>query len=279
MEAQAAPGGEIKPPDAKQTGGTAIAAPTAPQVSTQFTPVVDISGVDKSAVYRINPDNTVETLWSSKEENVYDLLALEKQLLFSTDENGRIYGLTPDRRVTLVAETNQGETTRLLPSEHSVLAATANMGRIYRLGEGPGATGAYEAPVHDSGTASRWGSLSWRADVPAGCSLVFRTRSGNSAKPDRTWSDWSEPLTVPAGSRISSPNARYIQWKVEMAGGAGPSGAPSGRNHSRGEQRHAGLPAAEFAAGGEEHQRGHPGRRGGGALQAGGQRQRAALTP
>jgi hypothetical protein len=229
VEAQASPGGEIKPPDAKQTGGVVI-APTAPQVSTQFTPVVDMSGVDKSAVYRINPDNTVETLWSSKEENVYDLLALEKQLLFSTDENGRIYGLTPDRRVTLVAETNQGETTRLLPSEHSVLAATANMGRIYRLGEGPGASGGYEAPVHDSGTASRWGSLSWRGDVPAGCSLVFHTRSGNSAKPDRTWSDWSEPLTVPAGSRISSPNARYIQWKVEMAGAAAPSGtaAPAG---------------------------------------------------
>jgi hypothetical protein len=224
VDAQAAPGGDIKPPDTKQAAKPTIAAPSSTQVSTQFSPVVDVSGIDKSAVYRINPDNTVETLWSSKEENVYDLLALEKQLLFATDENGRIYGLTPDRRVTLVAETNQGETTRLLPSDHSVLAATANMGRIYRLGEGPGASGSYEAPVHDSGTASRWGSLSWRAEVPAGCSLVFRTRSGNSAKPDRTWSDWSEPLTTPAASRITSPNARYIQWKVAMAGGGAPTG-------------------------------------------------------
>ena len=91
-------------------------------------------------------------------------------MLFSTDLNGRIYGLAPDRRVTLVAQTNEGETTRLLPSDHSVLAATGNMGRIFRLGETPGASGSYEAPVHDSGTASRWGSLSWRADVPAGCS-------------------------------------------------------------------------------------------------------------
>jgi hypothetical protein len=181
---------------------------------------VDVSGVEKSAVYRINPDNTVETLWSSKEENVYDLLALEKQILFSTDENGRIYGLAPDRRVTLVTQTNEGETTRLLPSEHSVLAATGNMGRIYRLGETTGPNGSYEAPVHDSGTASRWGSLSWRADVPAGCSLHFRTRSGNSAKPDRTWSDWSDPVSSPAGSPITSPNARYIEWKMEMTGAA-----------------------------------------------------------
>ena len=93
--------------------------------------------MEKSALYRINPDNTVETLWSSKEENVYDVLALERQILFSTDENGRIYGLSPDRRVTLVAQTNEGETTRLLPSDHSVLAATGNMGRIFRLGESP----------------------------------------------------------------------------------------------------------------------------------------------
>ena len=212
---------EIKPPDPKQPQTPTTSTP---QVSTQFTPVVDVSGVEKSAVYRINPDNTVETLWSSKEENVYDLLALEKQILFSTDENGRIYGLAPDRRVTLVAQTNEGETTRLLPSEHSVLAATGDMGRIFRLGEAPGAAGSYEAPVHDSGTASRWGSLSWRAELPsgcAGCTVRFRTRTGNSAKPDRTWSEWSQPLSNPAGSRITSPNARYIAWKMEMAGAGG----------------------------------------------------------
>ena len=220
VEAQNTGPGEIKPPEPAKPQPQPASAST-PQVSTQFTPVVDAIGVEKSAVYRINPDNTVETLWSSKEENVYDLLALEKQILFSTDSNGRIYGLAPDRRVTLVAQTNEGETTRLLPSDHSVLAATSNMGRIYRLGETPGAGGSYEAPVHDSGTASRWGSLNWRADVPAGCSVRFRTRSGNSAKPDRTWSDWSEPLADASGSRISSPNARYIQWKAELAGTGG----------------------------------------------------------
>ena len=220
VEAQAA---EIKPPDPTKPTPSPTGAATAstPQVSTQFTPVVDVSGVEKSAVYRINPDNTVETLWSSKEENVYDVLALEKQILFSTDQDGRIYGLAPDRRVTLVTQTNEGETTRLLPGDHSVLAATANMGRLYRLGEAAGPSGSYEAPVHDSNTASRWGSISWRADLPPSSTIQFRTRAGNSARPDRTWSDWSEPVTASAGGRITSPNARYIQWKVEMTGTGG----------------------------------------------------------
>jgi hypothetical protein len=216
VEAQAA---EIKPPEPRQQSPTAAAAlapppPVAP-------PVVDLSGADKSAVYRINPDNTVETLWSSKEENVYDLLALERQLLFSTDVDGRIYGLSPDRRVTLIIQTNEGETIRLLPSNHSILAATGDMGRIFRLGETPGSSGSYEAPVHDSGSASRWGGISWHAEAPAGCTLEFRTRSGNSAKPDGAWSEWSAPLANPAGSRISSPNARYIQWKADLTGAGG----------------------------------------------------------
>ena len=219
VEAQSQnPGPEVKPPDPKQQSQSAPAAvPSATQAATVGAPV-EVSGVEKSAVYRINPDNTVETLWSSKEENVYDLLALERQVLFATDQNGRIYGLMPDRRVTLVAETREGETTRLLASENSVLAATADVGRIFRLGRTPGAGGSYEAPVHDAGTASRWGSLTWRADLPAGCTVAFYTRSGNSAKPDRTWSDWSGPLNTPAGSPIKSPNARFIQWKVELAG-------------------------------------------------------------
>jgi hypothetical protein len=218
------PGAEIKPPqpDAAKQQQQANAAAAA-QVTTQFTPVVDMSGVEKSAVYRINPDNTVETLWTSKEENVYDLLALEKQILFATDVSGRIYGLAPDRRITLVAQTNEGETTRLLPDENAVLAATGDMGRIYRLDESAGNAGSYESPVHDAGTAARWGSLSWRADVPAGATLRFRTRSGNSARPDRTWSDWSEPVGAAAGSPITSPNARYIAWKLEVTGSNGSS--------------------------------------------------------
>lgn len=212
------PGAELKP----QADPTKQAQPApTPQVSTQFTPAPDLTGVERSAIYRINPDNTVETLWSSKEENAYDLLALPNQLLFSTDTNGRIYGLSHDRKITLVLQTNEGEATRLLPASGSVLVATGDMGRIYRLGEGPGTSGYYESPVHDAGTAARWGSLSWRAEMVPSTTLVFRTRSGNSSKPDKTWSDWSTPLKDASASRIGSPNARYIQWKVEFTGTGG----------------------------------------------------------
>ena len=194
-------------------------AAATPQVTTQFNPVVDVSGVEKSAVYRINPDNTVETLWSSKEENVYDVLALERQILFSTDENGRIYGLSPDRRVTLVTETNEGETTRLLPSEHSVLAATGNMGRIFRLGEKPGAG----RILRSSGARFRHRLALGQPQLarrPAG-----RVRAHVSARapaippsPIAPGANGRNRFRIRPGRRITSPNARYIQWKAEMTG-------------------------------------------------------------
>jgi hypothetical protein len=65
--------------------------------------------------------------------------------------------------------------------------------------------------------------LSWRAQKDSASGLVFRTRSGNSARPDKTWSDWSEPLSSPHGSSITSPNARFVQWKAEFTGTAGSS--------------------------------------------------------
>ncbi|MFB3827368.1 MAG: hypothetical protein ACE15B_11395 [Bryobacteraceae bacterium] len=196
------------------------AAPT-PQVTSQFSAAMDLSGVEKSAIYRIHPDNTVETLWSSKEENVYDLLALPDRLVFSTDGNGRVYSLTPDRKATLVAQTNEAETTRLLAAGSAVLAATGNLGRIYRLGDA-GAAGTYESPVYDAGAVARWGALTWRGDVPSGAAIRFHTRSGNSARPDKSWSEWSEAVAS-SGARIASPNARYIQWRAELSGAASPA--------------------------------------------------------
>jgi sugar lactone lactonase YvrE len=206
VTADAQAGADVKPPQPKPVQPAAAAAPTP-----QYTPVLDLTGVEKSALYRINPDNSVETLWSSKEENVYDLLAPEGQILFSTDANGRIYRLTPDRKVTLVTQTNESEATRLLGEGGQTLIATSNLGKIYRLGDKPGSGGTYESPVHDAGGVARWGRLSWRAE---GSGLQFRTRSGNSLRPDKTWSDWSDPATA-AGS-VKSPNARFIQWKADL---------------------------------------------------------------
>ena len=209
-KAQAGP--EIKP---KPSASAPIVQGA--QNAATTSPLAEIPGVDKSAIYKINRDGTVETLWSSKEENIYSLVAeATGSLEFATDAQGRIYRLSPDRKVTLLAETNEGEATRLLRDSSGLLAATGEMGKLLRLDGSASASGTYESPVHDAGSVARWGRITWRG---AGGQIRLATRSGNSARPDKTWSDWSEPSSDPHDSIIRSPNARYIQWRAELDGG------------------------------------------------------------
>lgn len=202
-----------KPEQAKPPPPGALAAPAMP--------VIEVPGVEKSALYEIHPDNTVETLWSSSEENAYDLLPSGQNILFSTDKDGRLYELDVRRKVTLLSQTNESEAVRLLQSGEGLLVATANMGKVYRIGRERAASGVYEAPVHDAARVARWGRLSWQAEPGEGCRVAFQTRTGNSARPDETWSDWSEPLADAEGSQIPSPNARYVQWRTTLTGAGG----------------------------------------------------------
>jgi hypothetical protein len=217
---------EIKP---KADTPKAAIAQSVQQISSG--PLAEIPGVDKSAVYKINPDDTVETLWSSKEENVYSLVAGPPvagtngdSLYFATDGQGRLYRLGADRKATLMVETNEGEATRLLESPDGLVAATGDMGKVFRLADAAGASGSYESPVHDSGSVARWGRISWRSATAGNGSakVQLATRSGNSARPDKTWSDWSEPLSDARNDTrdalIKSPNARYIQWRASLEG-------------------------------------------------------------
>ncbi len=209
---------------AAQAGGdlnakpaAAAPAPAQPAQAAPFTPIVDIAGVEKSAVYRIHADNTVETLWSSKEANLYDIAASGPDVYLATDQQGRVYRLGADRQASLVLETGEGETTRLLRTAGGLVAATGDLGKLFRLENQPVENGTYEAPVHDAGAVARWGRLTWRSSG-AGGEARFETRAGNSARPDRTWSAWSQPVASASNNAVTSPNARYIQWRVTLRG-------------------------------------------------------------
>jgi hypothetical protein len=113
-----------------------------------------------------------------------------------------------------LGQTNEGDSTRLVDSPSGLLAATGNMAKVLRLGAAPASSGWFESPVHDSSTVARWGRLSWRGTSTG---ITFRTRTGNSLRPDTTWSDWSAPATGADSVLITSPNARYIQWRADFA--------------------------------------------------------------
>lgn len=181
--------------------------------------VSETSGVDKSAIYRIAPDRTVDTIRTSKEDNVYDLLWNGNALWFSTDAEGRVFKWQDDKSA-LVAELGTGETTRLMRSGQGLMAAVSNPARLVSLGPETAAKAGketwFESPVHDSGSVARWGHVMAR---PGGAGVKFLTRTGNSVRPDATWSAWIAATGEPGPAAVASPVARYIQWRAEWGEG------------------------------------------------------------
>jgi len=207
--------GLVQPPKPTPSGNPSTSASS---TVANVTSTTELTGVERSALYRIQPDNTVETLWSSKEENLYDFTPeANGSLLLLTDAEGRVYRLDPrpggSRDVALIAQLNESDATRLLSSARGVMAAVGGTGKLLRLGSAPDSAGWLESPVHDAGSVARWGRATW---VGAARGVTLKTRSGNSARPDATWSDWSAALTDPANAPVTSPNARYIQWRLEL---------------------------------------------------------------
>jgi WD40 repeat protein len=175
------------------------------------------SGNLRSGIYRVSKDNHIESLWISDSETFFGLnLRPDGKILLSTGNKGRIYLLDDLKKPTLLLETNEEQTTRLISGGSDVLACTSNLAKIYRLSNVLNSQGTYESDVKDTQTTSSWGQIYWKAEVPNGATQKVYTRSGNTKKPDKTWSDWSKAYTNPQGELIQSPQARYIQFKLVL---------------------------------------------------------------
>jgi len=79
------------------------------------------------------------------------------------------------------------------------------------------ASGTYLSTVRDAQTVANWGRLSWIGEGD----IEVQTRSGNTSSPDSTWSDWSAASKGNDGVAISSPRARYVQWRATLKNTAG----------------------------------------------------------
>lgn len=234
-------GGSAPPIADDRADRPAAAEPRAPipSVSVEVTSmaIVDVGGssgiqsredrrLPKGAVYRISPDGVWDQLWESRDDAPYDLTFDQTgTLIVGTGSKGKIYRLEGDPpRPTLLARASAQQVTAFHKDARGRLYyATANPGKLFRLSPERAPRGTYESEVRDAQMVSTWGAVSWRATTPAGGRIEMYTRSGNTETPDDTWSAWSAPYVNAEGSPVTSPKARYLQWRAVLTGqSAGP---------------------------------------------------------
>jgi hypothetical protein len=71
--------------------------------------------------------------------------------------------------------------------------------------------------VFDAKIVSKWGSLRWQGESPAGTRLSVAVRSGNVAEPDDTWSDWSIEQDDGDKAQVHAPSARFVQYRITLS--------------------------------------------------------------
>ena len=202
---------------------TAVAGATPPPAAPAPAPAraAPNAGRGRGAVYRIQPDGAWDAVWESQADTPYDVALDDRgRLIIGTGNDGKIYAVSDDPpRIALLARAPAEQITSLAVGDDGAhYYATSNPGAVYRLSTATASTGTYVSEVHDAQTVAAWGALRWHALTPAATRVRFFSRSGNTAKPNDTWSTWSDAYTDPDASQVTSPRARYLQWKAELSG-------------------------------------------------------------
>src|SRR2546423_746634 len=168
----------------------------------------------RSAVFRIMPDGGSDVLWSSPTVTAFSVAPSPQgaSVLIGTSDKGRIYSVTDDGPDTLLVQSSEDQISSLVVRGREVFAASSHQGKLFRFTNDAVSEGTYDSPVRDAKFVASWGRVWWRGRGQ----VELQTRSGNTERPDTTWSDWSAPYRDPAGAQVASPRARFIQWRAVL---------------------------------------------------------------
>ncbi len=209
---------------ASTTSGNASASSASTTASATVTAASTSAGAVASsgpggAVYRIAPDGVWDIIWESTEATPYDAVRdAGGGIVIGTGPDGKLFRVTgePASTVLLTTARAQQVTRFAVEPDGRIAWTTSNPGAVYRMTPARAGTGIFTSAVHDAETIANWGMIRWRASTPDGSSVTLRTRSGNTATPGDTWSAWSDAYDAPDGAAITSPRARYLQWRAEL---------------------------------------------------------------
>lgn len=208
------------PPGPAAARGTKITVPAAPPPSSASALARPGARRAKSAIYHITDDGRIEQIFALPDGYLTAVAVGEDGSVFAgTGTLGRVFRVLPDRSSSLIIDLPEGQALALVRAGDTFLVGTGDVGGIYRAQPPKSGGGRYLSRVLDAEFPALWGSLRWQ-----GKNVTFETRAGNTAKPDRGWTEWKpidrpQPTPGPGSGgsgKIASPAARYLQYRVVL---------------------------------------------------------------
>jgi hypothetical protein len=128
-----------------------------------------------------------------------------------TGVEGRVYSVDDAHTTMLVADTDERQIGAIVAAGGKRFIAGSDPPVFHEIRGTGGTESVWTSKVLDASARARFGRLSWRASG----NLEISTRTGNTQSPDKTWSEWSQPLVQPG--KVQSPPARFAQIRARFS--------------------------------------------------------------
>ncbi|MEP9410523.1 MAG: hypothetical protein HRF42_03835 [Candidatus Brocadia sp.] len=170
-----------------------------------------------NCVYKITQEGLAQKIFEINQAFILGLsLDAQNNLYVVTGNSTGVYRVSTDEISSNLAKLEEMQALCCLSTRNNELYfGTGNLGSVYKISPSFTEEGTFISNVLDTTAPSNWGNIYWTAIQPKGTRVTLATRSGNCERPDSTWSGWSV-LYTESGERITSPPARFIQYKATL---------------------------------------------------------------
>ncbi len=186
----------------EQGGGVSIdAGPTSPG-----------GGRIDSGVYALTGAGSARELLAMPKRAAVALAVMDGYVYVTTDQEGKVYRCRPDRPGYAIAfDLEPAQALAIMPEGDDLWVGTGSPAALVKVSRKLMDKPAYTSEVFDAGFPAAWGEMDWSADGK----VMIKTRSGNIKDPKRGWSDWKMAGGMTRPAPVTSPDARYLQVKIE----------------------------------------------------------------
>ncbi len=182
-------------------------------------PEARLANLLAGTLYVRHADGRVDRLANWDDESILDVkVDGDGAVLMGMSGKGRVYRVRNSQSWELLFDLDEQQALTLAVRDGKLaFVGTGNIGDAYAIDAPKAREGESTSEVRDCRFLTTWGNLSWMGHG----AISVATRTGNTALPDSTWSDWSEPVKVSPG-KVTSPRGRFIQLRAQLAGSPDP---------------------------------------------------------
>ncbi|MFH1437289.1 MAG: hypothetical protein ABIJ56_16395, partial [Pseudomonadota bacterium] len=139
----------------------------------------------------------------------------EGSVLVGDGQKGRIFEVDLEGNYSILYDLEERQVLTFHLEGNNAFIGTSDPAAIYRLTDSAPMRPYYVSKVFDAGFPAKWGKIVIRSEGK----VAWQTRSGNTKKTDKWWTDWTK-LNSSTSGEVLSGKGRFFQLRLRVPSGA-----------------------------------------------------------